>query len=129
MAKVESGKTYIGVVEDNNDPKKQGRVKIRVMDVFDDTPLENIPWANPWKDLSGDDFKLPDKGKVVTVVFDNGNVNNPEFIFSDHYNINLEKNKTKTSIIDEGSEFGTMIETKIEIAPGDILEAFAIVQK
>ena len=74
MAKVESGKTYIGVVEDNNDPKKQGRAKIRVMDVFDDTPLENIPWANPWKDLSGDDFKLPDKGKVVTVVFDNGNV-------------------------------------------------------
>ena len=57
---VESGKTYVGVVEDNNDPKKLGRVKVRVLDVFDNTKLEDIPWANPWKDLSGDEFKIPD---------------------------------------------------------------------
>lgn len=89
--KVEAGKTYIGVVEDNNDPKKQGRVKVRVLDVFDDTKIEDIPFATPWKDLSGDEFKIPDIGKVVTVVFDNGNQNDPEFIYSDHFNINLEK--------------------------------------
>ena len=89
--KVQNGKTYIGVVEDNNDPKKMGRVKVRVLDIFDNTPLEDIPWANPWKDLSGDHFSLPDKGKVVTVVFEDANTNNPEFIFSDHYNTNLEK--------------------------------------
>ena len=88
---VENGKTYVGVVEDNNDPKKMGRVKIRVLDVFDDTPLADIPWANPWKDLVGDQFTLPDNGKIVTVVFENANINNPEFIFSDHYNANLEK--------------------------------------
>ena len=89
--KVEAGKTYIGVVEDNNDPKKQGRVKVRVLDVFDDTKIEDIPFATPWKDLSGDEFKTPDIGKVVTVVFDNGNQNDPEFIHSDHFNVNLEK--------------------------------------
>ena len=86
--KVENGKTYIGVVEDNNDPKKMGRIKVRVLDLFDDTPLEDIPWANPWKDLVGDQFALPDKGKIVTVVFENANINNPEFIFSDQNYLN-----------------------------------------
>lgn len=89
--KVENGKTYIGVVEDNEDPKKLGRVKVRVLDVFDNTPIDDIPWSNPWKDLCGDEFCVPDKGKVVTVIFENANINSPEFIFSDHYNINLEK--------------------------------------
>ena len=88
---VENGKTYVGVVEENNDPKKMGRIKVRVLDVFDNTPIDDIPWANPWKDLVGDQFTLPDKGKIVTVVFENANINNPVFIFSDHYNINLEK--------------------------------------
>ena len=40
---VESGKTYIGVVEDNEDPKRLGRVKARVLDVFDNTKIEDIP--------------------------------------------------------------------------------------
>ena len=43
--------------------------------------------------------------------------------------VNLEKNKTKTSIVEEGAEFGMMLESKIEIVAGDILESFAIMQK
>ncbi|MCE9585045.1 translation initiation factor IF-2 [Candidatus Nomurabacteria bacterium] len=43
--------------------------------------------------------------------------------------VNLEKGKTKTSEVEEGTEFGTMIESKIEIVAGDILESFSIVQK
>jgi len=43
--------------------------------------------------------------------------------------INLEKNKTKVSVVDEGSEFGMMIESKIEMVAGDILESFSITQK
>jgi translation initiation factor IF-2 len=43
--------------------------------------------------------------------------------------VNLEKNKTKTSTVEEGAEFGMMLESKIEIVPGDILESFAIMQK
>lgn len=39
--------------------------------------------------------------------------------------INLEKGKTKTSTVEEGSEFGMMIESKIEIVPGDIIESFS----
>jgi translation initiation factor IF-2 len=43
--------------------------------------------------------------------------------------VNLEKNKSKTREVEEGSEFGMMIESKTEIAQGDVIESFAITQK
>ena len=43
--------------------------------------------------------------------------------------VNLEKSKIKVSSVEEGNEFGMMIESKIEIAPGDIVESFNVVQK
>jgi translation initiation factor IF-2 len=43
--------------------------------------------------------------------------------------VNLEKSKTKTSSVEEGDEFGMMIESKIEIVSGDVIESFLIVQK
>jgi len=87
---VDPKKTYVGVVENNDDPKKIGRCQIRVLDVYDNFKVEDLPWASPWKDLNGNQFNIPDKGKVVTIVFENGNLNNPEYISSDHYNQNLE---------------------------------------
>ena len=43
--------------------------------------------------------------------------------------VNLEKGKTKTSEVEEGTEFGMMLESKMEIAVGDIIESFTVVQK
>jgi translation initiation factor IF-2 len=43
--------------------------------------------------------------------------------------VNLEKSKIKTGTVEEGSEFGMMIESKIEVVPGDVLESFSIIQK
>ena len=43
--------------------------------------------------------------------------------------VNLEKNKVKSGSVEEGSEFGMMIESKIEIVAGDVLEAFSITEK
>jgi len=43
--------------------------------------------------------------------------------------VNLEKGKTKVSEVEEGSEFGMMLESKMEIVPGDVIESFAITQK
>ncbi len=43
--------------------------------------------------------------------------------------VNLEKNKAKTSAVEAGTEFGMMIESKMEIAPGDFVESFTLVQK
>lgn len=89
--KVESSKTYVGVVQQNDDPKKLGRIKVRVIGVFDKMELKDIPWATPWKDLNGNGFNVPEIGKLVTVVFDTGNEYKPEYIYADYYNINLEK--------------------------------------
>ena len=43
--------------------------------------------------------------------------------------VNLEKGKIKTSVVEEGAEFGMMIESKIEIVQGDVVELFSIEQK
>lgn len=117
--KVKSGKTYVGVVEDNNDPQKLGRCRVRVFNVFDDVPLENIPWANPWKDLAGNGFALPEKGKVVTVVFENANPNSPEFISSDHFNINLEKKLQSLGEADYLSMKSLMFDHKTQVYVND----------
>lgn len=82
-------KTFIGIVEDNADPTKKGRCRVRVLDVFDSIPTGDIPWATPQKDLNGNQFILPEQGKVVSVVFDNQNLYTPEYRYSQQYNINL----------------------------------------
>ena len=97
-------KTFVGVVEDNNDPKKLGRCKVRVLNVFEEIPVEDLPWATPWKDLNGNTFVVPDVGKVVSVVFDAGNIYKPEFIFAEHFNANLQKKLNELS----GSEYTSM---------------------
>jgi len=43
--------------------------------------------------------------------------------------VNLEKGKTKTSVVEEGTECGMMIESKLDIVAGDVIECFAVVQK
>jgi hypothetical protein len=116
---LEKHKTYIGVVEDNNDPKKLGRCKVRVVDVFENVELENIPWAFPWKDLNGNGFNVPDKGKVVMVVFDQGNQNSPEYIYADHYNINLERKLKSLSEKDYISMKSLIFDHKTQIYVND----------
>lgn len=83
--------TFLGIVEDNADPLKVGRCRIRVFNVFDDIPTDDIPWASPFKDMNGNEFNVPDKGKILTVHFDSGNIYTPEYIYAQHYNINLKK--------------------------------------
>lgn len=41
----------------------------------------------------------------------------------------LQQAKTKAKTVEEGNEFGTMIESATEIAPGDIIEAFISIEK
>ncbi len=99
-----SNQTFIGVVADNNDPRKLGRCKVRVINIFDKIPTADIPWATPWRDLNGNTFIVPEVGKLVTVIFDQGNIYKPEFIYAEHYNKNLE-DKLKTL---EGDNYTSM---------------------
>ncbi|MDO8579767.1 MAG: translation initiation factor IF-2 [bacterium] len=52
-----------------------------------------------------------------------------ETIIGDGVIRELQQAKVKTGSVNEGFEFGTMIEAKIEIAPGDVIEDFVIVEK
>lgn len=112
-------KIFIGNVEDNNDPKKIGRCKVRVLNVFDDIPVSDIPWATPWKDLNGNQFILPDVGKVVSIVFDEGNPYKPEYIYAEHYNINLEKKLSTLSNKDYTSMRSLIFDHKTQIYSND----------
>lgn len=112
-------KTFIGKVEDNADPKKLGRCRVRVFNLFDDIPVNDIPWATPWKDLNGNTFILPDVGKIVSVVFDSGNIYKPEYIFAEHFNINLEKKLSELSGDNYKSMRALMFDHKTQIYSND----------
>lgn len=83
--------SWLGIVEDVNDPLKRGRVRIRVRRIYDQIPVEHIPWASPRKDTAGKQIAIPEKGKVVNVWFLEGDIHKPEYDGSEHYNINLQE--------------------------------------
>jgi hypothetical protein len=106
---------FIGVVEDNQDPKKLGRIKVRVHSVYDEIPTDDLPWARSWKDLDGNQFNIPDVGKIVSVVFDDGDVHIPEYIYAEHYNINLENKLKSLSDSDYKTFKGIMVDHSTQI--------------
>jgi hypothetical protein len=75
-----------GVVIDVRDPDRRGRVKVRVFDLHDDAPADDIPWADPNfmagftsltdSDLNGGIFHVPPVDSLVNVMFRQGD---PEF--------------------------------------------------
>lgn len=123
-----SDKTYIGTVEDNKDPKRIGRCKIRVFDIFDEKDkdgkyeisAEDLPWATPWKDINGNNFNLPEVGKVITVIFEDGNKNMPIYVSSDHYNVNLEKKLEQLPEADYLSMKALIYDHKTQIYVNDV---------
>ena len=98
------GKIFYGIVEDNKDPLKQGRIRVRVQSIFDDIPLEDIPYAGPIGSLDGKTFNVPVVGKIVSVGFTRGDLYQPYYLSSSCYNINLQ-NKLDDLTDEEYSNF------------------------
>jgi len=73
---------YTGIVEDNKDPDREGKCRIRVFGVFGEIPKETLPWALPDFGFVGSkvgSFVVPPIGAVVKVYFDNGDIYLPHY--------------------------------------------------
>jgi len=75
-----TAKSYLGVIVDVNDPLKQGRAKVRVFGIFDDLPVEDIPWAEAGTaseyfggGKGGGAVSIPRLGAVVYCSFEGDN--------------------------------------------------------
>ena len=103
-----SKKVYVGVVEDNIDPKKTGRCRVRVQKLFNEIPTEHLPWCSPYIRTDGKSFELPAIGKIVNIIFDEGNIYMPYYIYADKYNINLQ-DKLESLSEDEYDKFVALL--------------------
>lgn len=67
---------YWGEVVDVNDPTKAGRLRVAVMSVFNELSTDKIPWADCKYD-SQRQHDLPPLGRIVRVIFENGDLYRP----------------------------------------------------
>ena len=110
MAEYNLFETWLGEVEDDNDPEFLGRCKVRVFGLFDGKEddistnestykitTKDLPWCYPASSqifASGGgagSISIPKKGSRVKVVFSGGNIYSPEYITIQDVNEDLVK--------------------------------------
>lgn len=70
---------YTGKVVDNKDSQKLGRIKVKVINLFDELKTDDIPFANPMNSFVDGAFSIPNVGDYVEVIFDHGDVYSPKY--------------------------------------------------
>lgn len=91
-----SNSYWIGEVVDINDPLFEGRIRVRVYGKFDELDIESIPWSRPHNMVTGGSssgsgfHSVPKAGSVVGIVFDNGNLFEPEWYMIQHISDDLK---------------------------------------
>lgn len=88
---------YRGVVEDNDDPKKAGRVRVRIFGLHTEKkskkdtegiPTDHLPWAEPCLPIIEGSISgfgmwgVPLQGSHVMLFFENGNLFQPRYFAS-----------------------------------------------
>jgi hypothetical protein len=104
---------YRGVVEDNNDPKKAGRVRVRVFGLHtenkkktatDGIPTDELPWAEPCLPIIEGSISgfgmwgVPLQGSHVMVFFENSHILQPRY-FASMPGIPEDKKSLKKSLV------------------------------
>lgn len=72
----QSKEIYFGQVVSISDPLKTGKIRVRVIGVYDNIPEEHLPWALP-EDYSDDTHSLPPIGSTVFIKFINNDIYYP----------------------------------------------------
>jgi len=106
---------YRGVVEDNNDPKKAGRVRIRIFGLHTEQknktdtegiPIDELPWAEPCLPIIEGSISgfgmwgVPLQGSHVMIFFENGNLLQPRY-FASMPGIPESKKSLKKSLVNK----------------------------
>jgi len=104
-------KSFLGMIEDINDPKKEGRCRLRVFGMHDGLETQDLPWAYPiqksaffGQDGKSGSLSIPKRGSVVAVKFNNGNPYSPEY-----YSVHELADDAKEELSKEGEYAGTHI--------------------
>ena len=79
-------RVHHGEVVDNVDPKKIGRIKVKIEFIFEDAAAD-LPWVYP-NDFSPSSLYVPQIGEKVKIVFRNGDIYHPEYIGFAHSTVN-----------------------------------------
>ena len=99
---------YVGIVEDNKDPNRKGRIKVRVQTLYHTLKIEDIPYAYPFAGLAGKEFQVPAIGKLVNILFLSDDLYSPYYIYSENYNENLQQ-KLKSLSDEEYVNFTSLL--------------------
>ena len=75
---------YLGMVEDNNDPEKLGRIRVRISPYMDFETTEDLPWACPILGSCGNSansggLNIPEVGSQVRVFFPSHDLTAPYY--------------------------------------------------
>lgn len=107
----DDNRKYLGSIADIDDPRREGRCRIRIFGVHDDIEVDDLPWAYPkqksaffGQDGKGGSISIPKIGSVVAVEFNNGNQYAPEY-----YSIHELAEDAKEELQKEGEYFGSHI--------------------
>lgn len=76
--------SYLGTVEDNNDPEQLGRVRVRIAPYSDFKNVEDLPWASPILGSCGNSsgsggVNIPEIGSQVRVEFPSRDLTAPYY--------------------------------------------------
>lgn len=79
-------KRFLGIIEEINDPRREGRARIRVISLHEGIQVDDLPWAYPKQKSvffgqagKAGSISIPKVGSVVAVQFDSGNPYSPEY--------------------------------------------------
>ena len=112
---------FRGVVEDNEDPEKRGRLKVRVFGIhshskvsgdIDGIETENLVWSEPALPITEGSqsgfgaFSIPLKGAHVFLFFENGNPLSPRY-FASSPGVPQTKSSTKEGFNDPEGVYPT----------------------
>lgn len=108
----------MGIVEDVNDPRREGRIKVRIQGMYDGLKLEDIPYCYPFRDLAGKQFSVPAIGKMVNVIFPLGT--EPIYLYSERYNVNLQRKLQSMTQTDYQNFISLLMDNRTQIYADDV---------